>query len=313
MGDVAAGFSLRITHRQKRSNQRIKKSGKTQINFSLLLSCSQTTVYNNVYIIYKKYSITIAMQSILYLLVNEEKTSFKIGITDDIEARHARLSAVWGKFDLASSRSVTGTRQDISGLEKTLHYLLAKWQVQHTIKVEGHSEWFAMECFDKALDLISSAALIRGTYSENLITTGIVLPRLKKTPEKKIYDDSEYRMTVAELKQNLPCYEQATLDFRDGPDEPDQWLWTIDSRICKTSPFKLLSFQIKNQWVALATAESYFVDTPWISDIALSKFSLVHMGNYDGYREAYEFLSEMIRRLCQTFGGIRSNAIPPTD
>jgi hypothetical protein len=199
---------------------------------------------------------------------------------------------------------VAGTRRDISGLEKTLHYLLEKWRVQHSVKNEGHSEWFAMECFDKAIEIISSAALIRGTHSENLITTGIVLSRQKNTPKKKIYDNSEYRMNLTELKRNWPYYEQATLDFRDWPDMPDQWLWTIDDKVCPTTPYKLLSFKIMNQWIALATSMIYFKDTPWIIDVVLSKSSLAHMSNYDGYREAYEFLSEMIPRLERMGSGL---------
>jgi hypothetical protein len=241
---------------------------------------------------------SIAMQSILYLLVNEEKSSFKIGITDDLEARHARLSSVWGAFDLASSHTVAGTRQDISGLEKTLHYLLEKWRVRPSVKSEGHTEWFSIACFDKALELIYSAALIRGTYSENLIAKGIVLPRQEKSPNKRIHDDSDYVIDLTGIKRDWPYYEKATVDFRDRPNSQDEWVWTIKSTDCPTSPFDLLSFQIKGRSVALAIANMYLENTPWINDIVLSKNSLSYMGNYDGFREAYEFLSEMIPRLA---------------
>jgi len=109
------------------------------------------------------------MKSILYLLVTEDKSSFKIGITDNLEARHARLSAVWGKFDLASSRIVFGTRRDISGLEKILHYLLNKWRVQPSATAEGHSEWFLIECFDKAVEIITTAVKLRDLQPDNPI------------------------------------------------------------------------------------------------------------------------------------------------
>jgi len=238
------------------------------------------------------------VQSILYLLVNEERSSFKIGITDDIETRHARLSAVWGKFDLASSRTVSGTRRDISGLEKTLHYLLEPWRIEPSIKVEGHSEWFAMACFDKALELISSAALIRGTYSENLIGTGIDLPRQKKTGKKKIYDDSKYANNLAVLKQNCDFFEKATIDFRESHDLSNQWLWTIDKTVCPTSPYELLAFEIMDDFIVFAIAEMHSINTPWISKIMLSKKSLAYMANREYYLEVYEFLSEMIQRLA---------------
>jgi hypothetical protein len=129
------------------------------------------------------------MHSILYLLVNEEKSSFKIGITDDLEARYARLSTIWGNFDLALSCTVSGIRQDISRLEKTLHYLLEKWRIQQPIKSEGYSEWFSMDCFNKAIEIIYSTAHLRGTYSENIITTGIFLLGQEK-PRKKTNQDN---------------------------------------------------------------------------------------------------------------------------
>lgn len=238
------------------------------------------------------------MQSILYLLVNGEKSLFKIGITDDLEARHACLSSVWGTFDLASSHTVAGTRQEISGLEKTLHYLLEKWRIRPSVAAEGHTEWFSMDCFDKALELISSAAVIRGKYSESVIAKGIVLPRQKTSPKKKIHNDSEYVIDLKYLKQDWPYYEKATRDFRDRPNSQDEWLWTIDSTVCQTSPFESLCFQTNSQSVALATTQMYLSDTPWITDIVLSKCSLAFMGNYDGFREAHEFLSEMIPKLA---------------
>ena len=238
------------------------------------------------------------MQSILYLLVNEEMSSFKIGITDDIETRHARLSAVWGKFDLASSRTVSGTRLHISGLEKTLHYLLEPWRIEHPIKVEGHSEWFAMACFDKALELISSAALIRGTYSESLIRTGIDLPRQKKTRKNNIYDDSSrYANNLTVLKQNWDYFEKATIDFTEIP-ALDDWLWTIDKTICPLSPYEFLSFEIMDHFVAFAVAEMHSHHTPWISKIMLSKNSFFNMANRDYYSEVYEFLADRITRLA---------------
>lgn len=62
------------------------------------------------------------MASILYLLVSEDKSIFKIGITDDLESRYGRLRKIWGDFDLDASCTVTGARSDISRLEKTLHF-----------------------------------------------------------------------------------------------------------------------------------------------------------------------------------------------
>ena len=238
------------------------------------------------------------MNSILYLLVNEEKSSFKIGITDNLETRHARLSAVWGVFDLASSCTVSGTRHDISRLEKTLHYLLEKWRIQQPIKAEGHREWFSMDCFDKALELISSAARIRGTDSEKIITTGIVLSKPIKTPKKKIQDGSSYDVSLAELKRLWPYYEEATVDFREGSSSQDRWLWTINISGLPISPYNSLCFQINSHSIAVPISYSYSKDTPWIIKISLSKTSLAYMGKCDGFQEAYNFLNEMLPKLA---------------
>ena len=121
------------------------------------------------------------MNSILYLFVTEQKTSFKIGITDNITDRYMRIKSLWGELDLSASCMVLGDRREVSGLEKTLHFLLDKWRIGHSLKVEGHSEWFAMECFDKAIEIIRSAATLRDFTLDNKFILGIpVIDRIIK-------------------------------------------------------------------------------------------------------------------------------------
>jgi len=72
------------------------------------------------------------------------------------------------------------------------------------------------------LSLSLPQRLIRGTYSENLIGTGIDLPRQKKTGKKKIYDDSKYANNLAVLKQNCDFLKKATIDFRESHDLSNQ-------------------------------------------------------------------------------------------
>ena len=235
------------------------------------------------------------MKSILYLLVNEDKSSFKIGITDNLEARHARLSSVWGKFDLASSCTLSGSRRNIAGLEKTLHYLLDKWRIQHSCRDEGHSEWFSIECFNKALELISSAASIRGNESESSIITGVVLPERKNITRKEV--DSDDSIDLDELEQYWPHYEKVTLDFKDDPYSDGTWLWTLDISDCQRSPFDVLLFQTRNHGIALATKISWCVDDPSTVEVTLEKRSLSLMEESENFRDAYQFISSRIPRL----------------
>jgi len=236
------------------------------------------------------------MPSILYILVKEDKTSFKIGITDNLESRHDRLRMVWGNFDLASSYTVHGTSEEIAGLERTLHYLLKKWRIETPIKLDGHSEWFSMQCFDKSLELISLIAQIKESPFDKRIEK-IVDLTIKNRKPKKNKDGLQYVIDLTDLKKHWHSYEKATLDFKDDSDS-NGWLWTVDLNQCQISPYELLAFQVESKWIALASGYRYSIDTKHIINISLSKFSLNDMGSFEGFKEAYEFLSEMIPRLA---------------
>lgn len=237
------------------------------------------------------------MPSTLYLLVKEDKTSFKIGITDNLESRHDRLRVVWGNFDLASSYTVSGTSLEIVGLERTLHYLLDKWRIDHETKLEGHSEWFSMQCFEKALELISVIAQIKESQFDKRIKKAIDL-NIKIPKPKKKKDDLIYTIDLTDLTKHWPSYEKATLDFKDDP-ASNVWLWTVDTNQCHVSPYELLAFQIKYRSIAFSAGYRWLIDTPNIIEISLSKFSLREMGRSEGFEEAYEFLSERIPRLAE--------------
>ena len=102
------------------------------------------------------------MNSTLYLFVTDKKTEFKIGITNNIEDRYLLITSIWGDIDIALSCMITGDRREIFRLEKTLHFLLERWQIKKIPKNEGHSEWFSMECFDKAIEIIGYYFMLRG-------------------------------------------------------------------------------------------------------------------------------------------------------
>lgn len=242
-------------------------------------------------------SIFITMVSILYLLVKADKSSFKIGITDNLESRHDRLRLFWGNFDLPSSCTVSGTQQDIAGLEKTLHYLLEKWRIKPSLKLDGHSEWFSIDCFDTSLELISSIALIKGYNSDNLIKKGIDLAKKKPNSKKEKIRSEKLISDFEELKKHWSSFEDATLVFKEKP-TLDLWSWTINLARCEVSPFDLLSFHTKNGGFNLALNYSYSEQNPYIVDISIPKSCLLGMLNYEELKPVHEFISEMLPRLA---------------
>ena len=120
------------------------------------------------------------MNSTLYLFVTDKKTEFKIGITNNIEDRYLLITSIWGDIDIALSCMITGDRREIFRLEKTLHFLLERWQIKKIPKNEGHSEWFSMECFDKAIEIIGYYFMLRGINLDNNIIRGISIGHHKK-------------------------------------------------------------------------------------------------------------------------------------
>ena len=251
------------------------------------------------------------MNSILYLFVTEQKTSFKIGITDNITDRYMRIKSLWGELDLAASCMVLGDRREVSGLEKTLHFLLDKWRVEHSVKVEGHSEWFAMECFDKAIEIITATAAFRETKSASEIIYGITIKKINKTTTinrkkreiQKIYDFSN----LETLKQLWPEYKNATIDFIKHPEKDDAWLWIIDTNKCSISPFDGMMFSINKHCINPIGSFTFYEDNPSIHQLSMSKNVLLEMRDLDCFRPIYEFISSEIENLIEIG---RCNTVP---
>ena len=243
------------------------------------------------------------MNSILYLFVTEQKTSFKIGITDNITDRYMRIKSLWGELDLDASCMVLGDRREVSGLEKTLHFLLDKWRVEHSLKVEGHSEWFAMECFDKAIEIITAAAQFRETKSASEIIYGIKIAKNNKTINinrkkreiQKVYDFSN----LETLKQLWPEYKNATIDFIKHPKKDDAWLWIIDIHKCSISPYYGMMFDINKHYINPISSFTFYEENPSIHQFSISKNILLIMKNLDDFRPIYEFISSEIEYLIE--------------
>ena len=239
------------------------------------------------------------MNSILYLFVTEQKTSFKIGITDNITDRYMRIKSLWGELDLAASCMVLGDRREVSGLEKTLHFLLDKWRIEHSLKVEGHSEWFAMECFDKAIEIIRSAATLRDFTLDNKFILGIPVTDYKKS-SKVVIRAEPIRKVVANFESitsQWPYYKKGTLDFRDHPDLDDTWLWTVDIGESSINPVDVMCFQYGNVVINVITEVFYYTNQPSIIQANISKNSVYLLKEFNVFKQCYEFINSEINDL----------------
>lgn len=89
---------------------------------------------------------------IVYLLVSEDNTMFKIGKTkDDSLIRIYTLAKNW-KIDF--SKSLLISTKNSNGLEKTLHYLFQEHHVNLSKISNGFTEFFNIKCFKEVVDFV---------------------------------------------------------------------------------------------------------------------------------------------------------------
>ncbi len=238
------------------------------------------------------------MQSTLYLFVNEPKTEFKIGITDKIEDRYLRLSSVWGSIDLTASCTVFGSRREVCGLEKTLHFLLGKWKVEKPSNLDGNSEWFLMDCFDKAIEIIKTASKLRDEKSNSDIFYGIDIPKVRERIfafKPKIVKKNSSNLD--KIKQHWGVYEQSTIGITDHPDREDAWLWVMDTSDVKVSLFETMIFRIPYVSISLVINTITHDHTPLVEHITISKLMLAELKNYDQLQPIHDFIYNGILNL----------------
>jgi hypothetical protein len=239
------------------------------------------------------------MNSVLYLFVNKNKTEFKIGITDDIEERYLRLTSVWGDIDIKYSCMLIGDRKEVVGLEKTLHFLLDRWRVEKPKKLDGHKEWFSIECFDKAIEVIGSAAMLRNFSLDDKLIHGISIAnhrnREKNTrikPHVQVVADFEG------IKSKWPYYKKGTIDFIDHPKVKDTWLWAVDIGDTSIHSFMdLFRFQNSRSAIRLISEAHHCIDNPSIVDASVSKHALSWLNEYETYKKCYDFIFSEINLL----------------
>lgn len=119
-------------------------------------------------------------KSSVYLLILKEKPFFKIGKADDIIRRMLELQRVWGSFDLDKSIEIRCEATQVLKIEKTLHSIFFDHKLKMDKKLDGHTEWFDVSCFDAVVDMVKSIK----TQNSNIykITQGISIPlKLQKT------------------------------------------------------------------------------------------------------------------------------------
>jgi hypothetical protein len=91
---------------------------------------------------------------IVYLLVSEDNTMFKIGKTkDDSLIRIYTLAKNW-KIDF--SKSLLISTKNSNGLEKTLHYIFQDYHVNLSKISNGFTEFFNIKCFKEVIDFVES-------------------------------------------------------------------------------------------------------------------------------------------------------------
>lgn len=90
----------------------------------------------------------------LYLLKFKDGKRFKIGITDDLQARLIGLGRE--NFDLKSSLAFEAPPQVIKPLEKTLHADFDPFRQNGAELKTGHTEVFSIDCWDIVIDEIEA-------------------------------------------------------------------------------------------------------------------------------------------------------------
>lgn len=95
------------------------------------------------------------MKKKLYLLVDKKKSSFKIGIANNVVNRIKEFGKKLSYYDLNSSYVISSKEKSMSTLEQTLHFIFCKYNIdKENTFISGNTEWFNYECFDMVLNEI---------------------------------------------------------------------------------------------------------------------------------------------------------------
>lgn len=163
---------------------------------------------NNVYrcIVYDYADCTVMelgmLKSHLYILVYAEKKVIKIGKADDIIKRITNLKKYWGEPDYKCSYSLELNAEEVLKIERSLHLFLSEHSFPFA-KGDGKTEFFTIECLDRALEYI--ALYIKGQEDRLSLKKGIEIPVINKDISKKIIDYKlrKYKKATVNLTKSM--------------------------------------------------------------------------------------------------------------
>ena len=103
------------------------------------------------------------MKSYVYLLINHDKTCYKIGKTDNINLRIKTLSHFWGEFQVFDSFAIECNADYAFKLESLLKNLVHDYKVEFEEEFKeknGWSEFFKIESLDSLKEFIESSLIV---------------------------------------------------------------------------------------------------------------------------------------------------------
>ncbi|WP_196491520.1 GIY-YIG nuclease family protein [Burkholderia diffusa] len=112
--------------------------------------------------------------SVLYLLVNEEATAFKIGVS---QRPHSRIASLPVSIDTSLSLEVEMLDGNAYGAERTLHYLFRnrRYPMPHG---DGYTEWFEITALPEVVGFLAE--------QRDKLGTGQVRPLRPPAPPPKV-------------------------------------------------------------------------------------------------------------------------------
>lgn len=148
--------------------------------------------------------------SYVYMLVAQDHKKFKIGKADDIHKRIQTLQNTWNQFDLNKSLQIKCKKNDVYKIEKTLHFIFENWNIDIQEKQDGYTEWFDINCFEEAKNMILSILNAKSQDKIELIEGIQVTQKLPKklnwwnelsSEEKKLYREEKKRLEIEKIEK----------------------------------------------------------------------------------------------------------------
>lgn len=270
------------------------------------------------------------MDESLYLLVSIDRKKFKIGIAVDVYQRMLSLKNFWGEFDLSVSCIVTGQATRMSRLEKTLHFIFDKWNIELKEARDGYTEWFNIDCLEDVKDEIKRISQFRSHCPLKLIE-GIEIPKqvtkkpnawqlLSKQEKQELIENRKRKREAQIINENQKNFrrfvelisniEPYIIEYRKHPEYERHWQLILKSPIddIRNEVFDLMmscSFNVFNGGCNVIPSihrdnkESYFVD---ISESSI-EFLESHEETQEIYRKVIQILEKikaLSHKLCKS-------------